>query len=105
VVSRDVRAVGVCYSTKLIYTGYESPHEAEIDKGHEVGVGARSVVDEESSDSPDCSEYRDDEENENVVWCQSVIGSILMDEPCKHSKRRDQSDNLEEAPKGEHEST
>jgi len=99
-----VRAVGICYSTKLIYTCYESAHEAEIDKGHEEGIRARSVVGEERSDSPGCSEYRDDEENENVVWCQGVVGSILMHEPCKHPKCRDQSDNLKEAPKGEHDS-
>lgn len=99
---RDVRAVGVCYSTKLIDTCYESTDEAEIDEGYEKGIAARPMVGEESSDCPGCGENRDDEETEYVVWRQGISRSILVDKPRQHSKCRDQSNNLEKAPKGKH---
>jgi len=105
VVARDVTAVGVCYTTKFIDTSYEGTDEAKVDEGHKEGIGARAMVSEEGSDCPCCGEHRYDEEYEDVIWCQGIISRVLMHKPRQHSKCWDESDDFEEAPEGEHETT
>lgn len=39
------------------------------------------MICEKGCDSPRGAEDRDDEEDEDVVWCQSIMRGILMDEP------------------------
>jgi len=73
VVSRNMTAVGVCDTTEFIYTGYEGTDEAEVDECYEKCVGAGAVIGEEGCNSPCCGEYGDDKEDEDIVWCQSIV--------------------------------
>jgi len=83
--SGDSRAVGVGDEAQLIDTGDEGAHKTEIDEGDEEGIGARAVVGEERGDGPGGGEDADDEENEDVVGCEGVVGVVYVDEVGEHA--------------------
>jgi len=69
----DMTAVGFGDTAEFVYASNECAHEAEVDKGHKVGIGTRTVVCEEGCNSPDSGKDGDNKEDEDVVWRQSVI--------------------------------
>lgn len=73
------RAVRVGYEAKGVYGADEGAHEEEVDEGHESSICRRAVVREEGKDSPSSGEDRDDEEDEDGVWCQRVGVVVAVD--------------------------
>jgi len=59
------------------------------------------MIGEERINSPGTSKYRDDEEDQNGIWRQRIGTVVLMHKVGKHAQGWDQSNDLEEAPKGE----
>ncbi|KAI9642424.1 hypothetical protein NHQ30_009229 [Ciborinia camelliae] len=78
-------AVGVRDEAQCVDAGDERPHETEIDEGDEERVVARAVVREEGGDRPGASEHGHDEEDQDVVWGEGVVGGVDVDEKCEHS--------------------
>lgn len=76
-------AVVICNHSQLVYSSDESANEAEIDEGDEESVGFGTVICEECCDCPNGTEYRNDEKNEDVVWCQDwwIVAGVDVDEP------------------------
>lgn len=61
----------------------------------------RACVQEESAQSPCCTEYRYDEENEDGRRCEETAAVVPIDEPGQHTQRGYEGDDLEDAPKDE----
>lgn len=47
------------------------------------------MVGEDCADGPDAGEDRDDEEDEDVVWGQGVVGCVDVDEVGEHAEGGD----------------
>lgn len=47
------------------------------------------MVGEEREDGPGGGEDRDDEEDEDVVGCQGIVGGVDVDKPGEHAESRD----------------
>jgi hypothetical protein len=124
-----VCAVLMGYAAEFVYAGNESTDETEVDEGDEHAVVFGPVVGEEGADCPCRGEHADDEEDEDVVWCEGVVGGVDVHEVGQHAecwdlliycqydgleaaegyclgrmKRAYQSNYLHEAPKGEEDS-
>jgi len=60
----------------------EGADETEVDEGDEEAIGFGAVVGEEGADCPGGGEDADDEEDEDVVWCEGVVGCVDVHEVC-----------------------
>lgn len=83
------RAVLVRYAAQLVYTCDQGADEAEIDEGDEAGVGFRAVVGEEGADCPGAGKDGDDEEDEDVGWCEGIVTGVDVDEVGQHAESGD----------------
>ncbi|TGO85660.1 hypothetical protein BPOR_0375g00090 [Botrytis porri] len=81
----EMRTVGIGDEAELVDAGDESAYETEIDERNEEGVGAGAVVGEEGCDGPGAGEHGDDEEHEDVVGGESVVGCVDVDEEGEHA--------------------
>lgn len=102
---------------EFVDTCDQSSNETHVDEGDEECIARGSVVGEECTDSPSGGQNRDDEEDEDVVWSKCIVACVDVDEVSQHAEsgnlrmlvsmqakvedRAYQSDDLEEAPKGE----
>lgn len=77
---RGPGAVGVPDEAQLVDGSYECTDEAQIDEGDEKGVGLGAVVSEERCDRPDSAQDRNNEEDENVVRCERIVGGVDIHE-------------------------
>jgi len=73
-VGGDVCAVLTRDAAQFVDASDEGADEAEVDEGYEQRVVFGAVVGEEGADCPGRSEDGDDEEDEDVVWCEGVGG-------------------------------
>lgn len=97
----DVDAVGGSYVTQIPDRGDEGPDETQVDDRHEERIVRRAVVTEQGEDGPSQTEHRNNEQDQNIVWCQRIVFNIAVDEPSKHAHGWDQCEDLHKAPKGE----
>ena len=65
---------------QFIDRGDEGADETEIDEGDEEGVGFRAVVGEERCDCPGGAKDGDDEEDEDVGWCEGIVRGVDVHE-------------------------
>lgn len=73
----------------------------EINQRNEFRICAAPVVQEEGEYGPCQGQYRDNEQDQDVVGGQDIIVDISVDKVGQHAHNGDESDNLEESPKDE----
>ncbi|TGO39336.1 hypothetical protein BHYA_0056g00480 [Botrytis hyacinthi] len=83
--SGQMRTVGIGDEAQLVHAGDKGTHETEIDEGDEERVGARAVVGEERGDGPGTGEHGDDEEHQDVVGGERIVGCVDVDEEGEHA--------------------
>ncbi|TGO23602.1 hypothetical protein BPAE_0127g00220 [Botrytis paeoniae] len=83
--SSQVGTIRVGDEAQLVDAGDKGAHETEIDEGDEERVGARAVVGEECCDRPGAGEHRDDEEHQDVVGGERIVGCVDVDEEGEHA--------------------
>lgn len=81
-----MRTIRIGDEAQLVDARDKGPHETEIDEGDEERVGARAVVCEQGGDGPRAREHRDDEENQDVVGRERVVGCVDVDEEGEHAE-------------------
>ncbi|TGO69272.1 hypothetical protein BOTNAR_0013g00440 [Botryotinia narcissicola] len=82
----QMRTVGIGDEAQLVHARDKGSHETEIDEGDEERVGARAVVREERRDGPGAREHRDDEQHQDVVGRQRIVGCVDVDEEGEHAE-------------------
>lgn len=72
VAARDARAVGAGDHAQRVHGADEGADEEQVDDRDELRVRGRAVVAEERVDGPGEGDDGDDEEHQDVVWCELV---------------------------------
>lgn len=83
---RQMRTIGIGDEAQLVHAGDKGTHETEIDEGDEERVGARAVVGEQRGDGPGAGEHGDDEQHQDVVGGQRIVGCVDVDEEGEHAE-------------------
>ncbi|TGO47991.1 hypothetical protein BCON_0256g00200 [Botryotinia convoluta] len=83
--SSQMGTIRVGDEAELVDAGDKGTYETEIDERDEERVGARAVVGEEGCDGPGAGEHGDDEQYEDVVWGERIVGCVDVDEEGEHA--------------------
>ncbi len=90
----DAGTVFVCDAAQLVDACYQGTDEAEVDEGDEASIVSGPVVCEEGCDGPGGAEDTDDEEDEDVGWCQGVVARVDVHEVGKHAEGGDLGEDV-----------